>query len=97
MSSTPLTDDELLAILRKEEQAAAHYQWSALNKSREDASHLVSWSSEITAAAHAAKTPARRVIRGTSSNPFPASPGTRRNIPPKGSPEGAWARSLLHS
>jgi hypothetical protein len=32
-----LTDDALLAILRKEEAAARHYQWSALSKTREEA------------------------------------------------------------
>src|SRR5215475_10823512 len=32
-----LTDDALLAILRKEEAAARHYQWSALGKTREQA------------------------------------------------------------
>src|SRR5215475_10816092 len=32
-----LTDDALLAILRKEEAAARHYQWSALGKTREEA------------------------------------------------------------
>ncbi len=32
-----LSDDDLLAILRKEEAAASNYQWSALSKTREDA------------------------------------------------------------
>jgi hypothetical protein len=32
---TPLDDDALIAILRKEEQAAALYQWSALSETRE--------------------------------------------------------------
>lgn len=32
-----LTQDELLAILRKEEAAASNYQWSALSAAREDA------------------------------------------------------------
>jgi len=32
-----LDDDALLAILREEEAAASHYQWSALSRTREDA------------------------------------------------------------
>lgn len=34
---TPLTEDELVSILRKEENAASNFQWSALSSTREDA------------------------------------------------------------
>src|ERR1700730_13627818 len=36
-SSSSLSDSDLLAILRKEENAASNYQWSALSQTREDA------------------------------------------------------------
>src|SRR5262245_29406123 len=37
MNEHRLTDDALIAILRKEEAAASNYQWSALSRTREDA------------------------------------------------------------
>src|SRR5258708_4894724 len=36
-SSSSLSDSDLLDILRKEENAASNYQWSALSQTREDA------------------------------------------------------------
>jgi hypothetical protein len=36
-SDSPLSDSDLLDILRKEENAASNYQWSALSRTREDA------------------------------------------------------------
>jgi hypothetical protein len=36
-SSSSLSDSDLLDILRKEENAASNYQWSALSRTREDA------------------------------------------------------------
>ncbi|HTG24369.1 MAG TPA: hypothetical protein VK681_30355, partial [Reyranella sp.] len=36
-SDSLLSDSSLMAILRKEENAASNYQWSALSQTREDA------------------------------------------------------------